>query len=204
MAKQKSEKTCLIDWDIARGLFSLYNTCYKTGVMDAHDVQDEGRCVEFARDVREPAVYGRVINNYTMNTKEWKLTLLSFSKGCYMKNKCRNYILWLDGKNYYSCALPIAQEFYIRGMEDFNKHPTLHKISAIDTPKMELWTADGLQKRTRVDMLADLQQFCFDRGRMDEASGSKYAFNPKRYEWFSQAIWAAMQSQGKDYVYWVK
>lgn len=193
------EKKQVIDRSTAAGIYSLFNACYKTGVKDAEYVSDKGLCGEFKAIVREPGVYGRVIHNYTMSAREWKLHLLNINPFVTLSKAITEYIILISGRtNFYSCLLPIAQEFYIQGLDDYNNHPAIHDFALFDNSRLERWTRKGIVSRKRREILIDIQKFCFERARIDNDSDSKHAFKGKRYNWFAEAVWAA--TRGKDFL----
>lgn len=198
MTKKNAEKHSLITIGVARGLIALYNAMYKLGVMDAERVGSEGICEEFADEVRVPAVYGRVIDGYTVSQKEWCALLLSIaahSNG--VNDETQRFIAQgFFNNTYFTCALPIAQEFYIKGMEDFNAYPYIHDFTKFDNHRMERWTRDGIVPHSRRKLFIELQTLCFYRQRIDNNSDSKKALRGKRYEWFASDLWARMTEGG--------
>ena len=197
MAKKNAEKQSIITIKVARGLITLYNAMYKLGVMDAEQVGSDGICEEFSEQVRVPTVYGRVTDGYTMSQKEWCATLMRISAKWRVNDDCQRFLAQSFCNNtYFTCALPIAQEFYIKGMEDFNAYPHIHDFTNFDNSKMERWTRNGIVSWTRKEIFIELQMLCFQRQRIDNDSDDRKALKGKRYEWFASDLWARMTEGG--------
>lgn len=192
---QPKERIRSIDNATVCSIFSIFNSCYKSGVKDAEYVSDPDLCAYFAATVRVPGVYGRVIHGYTMTTHEWRCHIPSINPKCGISMGAVRYLLSLE--NYvtsFTCALPVAQEFYIQGLCDYNANPQIHDFTLFDNKKLERWTKDNIKPRKRQDMLIDIQNFCCDRSRIDaEHKGNKSAIGERQYVFFAQAIWYAMQ-----------
>lgn len=197
--KKQEERKRSIDSTTANGLFSIFNSCYKGGVKDAEYVSDADLCCEFAATVREPGVFGRVIYTHTMTPMEWRCHIPIINPRCVIRRTGIKYLFSLNHyMTFFSCALPVAQEFYLQGVEDYNSHPTIHDFAMFDNNRMQRWTKSGIVPRSRQDMMTDMQNFCFERGRNDEGyKGHKYAMSSQRYGWFAQAVWGAMQGTWK-------
>lgn len=179
------------------GIFSIFNSCYKSGVKDAEYVSDPDMCREFASTVREPGVYGRVIHNYTMSKHEWRCHIPTINPYCSIHKEGIRYLFTLENyTTYFACVLPVAQEFYIQGLDDYNVNPTIHNFSMFDNNKSQRWTRKGIIPRHKKLMLFDMQQLCFLRSINDENyKENKDALKRNRYVYFSQAVWAAMQTK---------
>lgn len=188
------KKGSLTDRKYAIGLIRLFNDCYKTGLRDAESVYDKIMCDELKEEVSEPGVYGFVTKPYRMEQKEWRLHLMLIN-GTNSRNKnVDNYLSYLTpNSGYFLCVLPIAQDFYVQGLDDFNKNPTLIDLSIIDNNKLIRWTRKGIVDRSMTEIIIQIQDFCFNRKRTAKESESKKSIKSVYYDWFSEEIWANIQ-----------
>lgn len=179
----------------ANSIIYLFMSCYKAGLKDAEYVSDQSLCEEFKDTVREPGVFGRVIHDYTMMQREWRISLLYIngerSSSRYERELLQNI---QPGKGSLSCVLPISQEFYIQGLDDYNKYPHIHDFTLMDNNKLQAWTRRGIVSLSKNDVIIDIQRFCMDRARIDEERGGKMAIKRYNYDWFACSIWGALNN----------
>lgn len=193
LSDKNDSATKVIDASTARALLKMFGDCYHTGVKDAFEVGDELVCEDFAREVRVPGVYGRVIHPYKMNIREWGFHIIGLIRNATAGDVALAFMRRILKKNFLTCALPLAQEFYIWGLEDYNKAPTSVKPILNDGNRTLIrWTKNGIKFLSTNEVLMRMQEFCFMRTRIDEESDSKEALKAQRYDWFSRAIWIAL------------
>lgn len=180
----------------ARAIINILMACYKAGVKDAEYVSDPMLCQDFKNTVKEPGVYGRVIHDYTMNQREWRISLLYINgeraSSGYLRELLQNI---QPGKSYVSCVLPIAQDFYALGLDDYNAYPHIHDFTMMDNTKLQKWTRKGIVSMTTKDVVIDIQKVCMDRARTDEEYGGKHAIRRVYYDWFAGMLWSVLCPQ---------
>lgn len=201
-SKQKERVRC-IDRRVTYSIFRIFNTCYKTGVKDSEYVSDKDLLPSFAEDVRVPGVYGRIIDSRTLNTRQWQCAIPTMNEGCPVSKPAMDYLMDLERYNtIFACALPIAQEFYILGVDDYNKNPTIHDFTLFDNTRTERWTKNGIIGWSKKEMLMYVQNFCLDRTNYEEGyTGNKFVLGKRRYEMFAMALWSGMQDKRDIYMY---
>ena len=199
MTNDSTFEKSLIKESDARAIINLMMSCYKAGLKDAEDICDKYTCEDFKKEVRVPGVYGRVRDEFLMEEKEWRMSLM------FMDNHIRvpqNTINLVQGINFVksllSCVLPISQEYYILGIDDFNVYPHIHEFSLIDNNIMRRWTRNGFIKITRKDVLIEIQRLCMLRARIDESSDSKFSIRRRTYESFCMELWESITNRGRS------
>lgn len=178
----------ILDSRVYSFLMKMFIICYKTGVIDAECIGNPTQCEDFKEDVRKPGFYGRVIRGYSMNFEQWKIHLIGLMRA----KRCMagvDFLYLLSGKTFYSCALSVAQEFYIRGMDDYNVRPTIHDFTLFDNAKLQVWEGGKIRTLTRKDVMVMAQEICLERDRFidDDSAVSKYY--GKSFERFSKTLW---------------
>ena len=199
MTNDSTFEKSLIKESEARAIINLMMSCYKAGLKDAEEICDKYTCEDFKKEVRVPGVYGRVRDEFLMEEKEWRMSLM------FMDNHIRvpqNTINLVQGINFckslLSCVLPISQEYYILGIDDFNVFPHIHEFSLIDNNIMRRWTRNGFIKITRKDVLIEIQRLCMLRARIDESSDSKFSIRRRTYERFCMELWESITNRGRS------
>lgn len=189
----------LIKESDARAIINLMMSCYKAGLKDAEDICDKYTCDDFKKEVRVPGVYGRVRDEFLMEEKEWRMSLMFMDNHIRVPQNTINLVQSINfGKSLISCVLPISQEYYILGIDDFNVYPHIHEFSLIDNNIMRRWTRNGFIKITRKDVLIEIQRLCMLRARIDESSDSKFSIRRRTYESFCMELWESITNRGRS------
>ena len=189
----------LIKESEARAIINLMMSCYKAGLKDAEEICDKYTCEDFKKEVRVPGVYGRVRDEFLMEEKEWRMSLMFMDNHIRVPQNTINLVQSINfGKSLLSCVLPISQEYYIIGIDDFNVYPHIHEFSLIDNNIMRRWTRNGFIKITRKDVLIEIQRLCMLRARIDESSDSKFSIRRRTYESFCMELWESITNSGRS------
>ena len=189
----------LIKESEARAIINLMMSCYKAGLKDAEEICDKYTCEDFKKEVRVPGVYGRVRDEFLMEEKEWRMSLMFMDNHIRVPQNTINLVQSINfGKSLLSCVLPISQEYYILGIDDFNVYPHIHEFSLIDNNIMRRWTRNGFIKITRKDVLIEIQRLCMLRARIDESSDSKFSIRRMTYESFCMELWESITNRGRS------
>lgn len=181
----------------AYAILSMFNMTYKTGVMDADEISDAELYDGFAHEVSVPGVYGRITEYQRYSLQQWRIVLLQMNRDGALA--ARNLLLGADiDKSYINCMFPIAQDFYLRGIRDYNANPSIHDFTLFSSSKMERWTLKGIQSITKTDMLVEIQEACLNRSLLDAENKNKFSFPRRKYETFAERIWLALSTGGNN------
>ena len=199
MTNESTFEKSLIKESEARAIINLMMSCYKAGLKDAEEICDKYTCEDFKKEVRVPGVYGRVRDEFLMEEKEWRMSLMFMDNHIRVPQNTINLVQSINfGKSILSCVLPISQEYYILGIDDFNVYPHIHEFSLIDNNIMRRWTRNGFIKITRKDVLIEIQRLCMLRARIDESSDSKFSIRRRTYESFCMELWESITNRGRS------
>lgn len=199
MTNDSTYEKSLIKESDARAIINLMMSCYKAGLKDAEEICDKYTCEDFKKEVRVPGVYGRVRDEFLMEEKEWRMSLMFMDNHIRVPQNTINLVQSVNfGKSLLSCVLPISQEYYILGIDDFNVYPHIHEFSLIDNNIMRRWTRNGFIKITRKDVLIEIQRLCMLRARIDESSDSKFSISRRTYERFCMEVWESIANRGRS------
>ena len=199
MTNDSTFEKSLIKESEARAIINLMMSCYKAGLKDAEEICDKYTCEDFKKEVRVPGVYGRVSDEFLMEEKEWRMSLMFMDNHIRVPQNTINLVQGINfGKSLLYCVLPISQEYYILGIDDFNVYPHIHEFSLIDNNIMRRWTRNGFIKITRKDVLIEIQRLCMLRARIDESSDSKFSIRRRTYESFCMELWESITNRGRS------
>lgn len=179
----------VIDRATCNALIRLLDRIYRMGVMDAYQVNSEGECADFVERTKEPGVFGRVIDGHTMDCNEWQLTLIMEARKKSMHGAMYRYFnrMRIYRQNYLSVLLPIAQDFYNKGIQDYNASPNAVSL-AIFNDRSRTWWYSKLKSVSIYEYIEQIQLFCFARKRSDEEYDGKKALKSGYYDIFAKVM----------------
>lgn len=161
-----------INTSSARGLMALFDACYKMGVEDAIEINDDIQCTEFCDKMYGAEKFGRITLDYEYDWREWKFRLCQMV--CTLdksRTQCLRFFETLTTyNNYLACALPIAMDFYLMGIRDYAKHPFHEGWVKFENTPYTLWNYNGSRALKIQDFVRILTNFCYDRIRLDEVA----------------------------------
>ena len=159
----------IFDKKMARQMVRMFDSLYRFGVSHCYSADDEGLCREFLEATYKPGVYGVIEDGYYISAREWQLRLQKLAGTISMKSpmyvlfgRMGNYL-----SNYLGCFMPLAQDFYNKGVSDYLSYG--HKADmAIFNSKNRVWlTEKGIKRASDEDYKQAIQQYCYDRKRME-------------------------------------
>lgn len=152
-------------------LITLFDRMYKLGIEDANEHSyDEGLCREHIETTNKPGHFGLIRDGFISDALDWQLTLqkqanrLSIYKRIY-----RMFIrmgAWAKS-TYYSCILPVAQDFYNLGIEDYFAHPNADTLATFMEERRIRW---GGKRADNFYFVEKIQEFCGKRMRSEASA----------------------------------
>lgn len=176
----------MINRQTSRMILKLFDTCFKKGVQDAYEADNEHWCQEFieARHTRGDFGLLDVTDSYTWG--EWRMILARWCR--YTKNMklCPKFLDRIYTTNFYWAIFPIAMDFYILGIKEWLEYPNPLKLEIFKYESSVHWKPmprKGLQKMSTDDKVSYVQEFAYERERTDPDAHGKYTS-------FAQELWA--------------
>jgi hypothetical protein len=139
------------------------------GIEDAIDIGDVPTCLEFCDRMYAPECFGRVVNDYKYSWREWKFRLsqIVFEDALYRKQGIKYFECITKYSSYIACVLPLAMDFYLRGIKDYCAYPNpTNKVKLLSQSFM-IW-GKVVTKVAMDDFVRMLTGFCYDRIRIDD------------------------------------
>lgn len=158
-----------INYYSSRALVQLFDTCYKMGVEDAIQVNDVFRCQDWVEEKYKPSTFSRIIHNYDMSWQEWKFRLSGLVRdGKYKLLGVRFFDCITSYNGYYAASLPIAMDFYMKGIKDYCERPKSGEWVLFNSGSFNRWGKKKILKISQDDIIREVTEFSFDRIRLDE------------------------------------
>lgn len=161
----------LIDRTDVSRLLTLFDRVYKLGVEDGYrHSHDEGLCREHIETTNYPGNFGLIRDSFISDAVEWELTLKGQAHIMKIYNPIRKMFNRMGAWavcNYFSCILPIAQDFYNMGVEDFLANPSADTITTFMEERRIWW---GGKRVDTYGYVEKIQGFCGKRMRSEAAA----------------------------------
>ena len=200
----------IIDRDTILKMVSLLDWSYRLGVNNAHQVNDEGLCRAFIEKMSQPGLYVFITDDHNIGVLEWQLRLTKEARLTSMFGSMYQYFgrMGRFGQNYLSVFLPIAQEFYNKGVLDYCEAPYACDMARFNDARRVWWSPKGLLNVKNREYVETIQLMCFDRQRRDSAylednaadyKAKRVALRAQHYDWFIRSVGLAMPIKNKSY-----
>jgi len=172
----------------------LFDYCFKQGVIDACELEDDYSAKEFLTHMLETGGYG-VLNEPTdgFDWKRWQFTLYRYCRYGRLGSISDTYIdkIHRFRNTFVFAILPIAMRFYLMGIEEWLEYPNPNNIALFKQRKKIHWKPmpQHLVTITTPDFISLVQQFVYER--VDKAIENDLPAH--RYNNFASALWRCNQ-----------
>ena len=186
-------------------IVALLDFIYKKAIMDCIDKDDVHSCNKFLKEMKSGKKYGLIEFEYEMTWREWKNLLYFFC----LRKRLNSVALIFDYINsmstYYSVLLPVAMEFYLKGVSDFIECPYEDDYLRFSESRLEVWGKPD-EARTRRRMMDDMLQLVMERRHrkiedpMLKAKSDLIEPSDTNYDAFTESMWRINEhiKQGKN------
>lgn len=161
----------LIDRTDVSRLLTLFDRIYKLGVEDGYQhSHDEGLCREHIETTNYPGNFGLIRDGFISDEIDWQLTLQREAKVMKIYEPIRKMFIRMGAwarSNFYSCILPVAQDFYNMGVKDFLANPNADTITTFMEERRIWW---GGKRVDTYGYVEKIQGFCGKRMRSEAAA----------------------------------
>lgn len=177
----------------ALAIIRLMNDAYKAGVRDAEWVNDAGRCSEHIKETQEKGVYGRVTDIDKYEWRRWKHNILLMKDVNFAESRAVEFTSRIN--NWFcteGCLLPLAQDFYNQGLQDWNDYPVSRSVLGLESKRYPRWTRKGIKNRHFKQMWVDMQTFAYERSKQYVDVNSANSLTERKFETFMVQVWKAL------------
>lgn len=170
-------------------LLRLFMACYKRGVTEAHQANDEGLCREVIEQTSQTCTFGLVSAKVKADPVYWQLRINDIADDAKLYLPWDRYCASMGryGCNYLSVAMVLCQCFVNLGMEHYLDNPHSCDFALFSAQSRAWWTKDGIKSADSSRIVQTAQNFCYDRIDVD-ASGGKGALKEFHYKMFLQKL----------------
>lgn len=146
------------------------NYLYHQAVSDAFNADDAGLIGDFLERFSEPGVFGTLESRRPMDYNRWQLYILRLARERSMWASMNDFFV-LCGKwkaNYLSVFMPVAQEFYLKGLRDVIEYGFPDMV--LFEQKPHAWLCKkGFRNVPTEEFIQEVQEMCYQLDERDEA-----------------------------------
>lgn len=176
----------MINRQTAKMILKLLDYCFKKGVEDAFDADNEHWCNEFIERRYAKRDFSLLDVTDSYDWKEWRMILGRWCRYNRNLKLCPDYLDRVYSQNFYWSIFPIAMDFYILGIQEWLEYPNPYKLELFKVTSNIHWKPmprKTLEKMSTDDKVSYIQQFAYERERIDPEGNGKYIN-------FAQEMWA--------------
>jgi len=172
----------------------LFDYCFKQGVQDARDLENDFEAQEWVQTCLQNGTYGVLPEkDLPFDWRRWRFTLYRWCRIAHLPSLADVYLNRMERyKNTFAFAiLPIAMRFYLMGVQEWLEYPNPNNMAYFLQNSKIHWkpTLQHLKKMRISDFISYVQEFAYER--MDgKVEGDLSA---DKYDDFSRAIWRCTQ-----------
>ncbi len=172
----------------------LFDYCFKQGVLDACNLEDDYAAREFLDSRLEDGGYGLLSEpSDGFDWRRWQHTLYRFCRFGRLGSIAESYI---DKVHRYKntslfAILPIAMRFYLMGVQEWLDYPNATNTALFKQNKKVHWKPmpRHLRDIRTADFISTIQEFVYER----QAKAFENDLSPGKYDSFANAMWRCVQ-----------
>ena len=168
----------------------LFDLCFKRGVLDACDQDDDYASREFLEKHKSDGGYGLVYDDEDFDWKRWRFTISRMCRENRLTRLEEEYLsssaLRHRATTFLYAILPITMRFYLMGVEEWLDYPNeAHKAFFVEPNVHWKPVPSHLRKINKNDFIYYMQEFVYERQRLHFEND----LTPKQYDSFAEAMW---------------
>lgn len=171
-------------------ILRFFDLCFKQGVIDAKEFNDDASAKEFLDSHKESWDFGLLGVDDFDGWQEWRFVLYRWGRQHRMTKFSENYIYRITKKNYLWYFLPFCMRFYLMGIEEWLKYPNPVRIELFKKESKVHWmpVQSNLRKMTTNDFISYMQEFVYDFRRSPLSKGEDRIMVDTTFDSFQQAV----------------
>lgn len=169
----------------------LFDLCFRQGVFDAYDQDDDYAVREFLEKHKENGGYGLVYDDDNFDWRRWRYTIARWCRENRLGSVGNVYLdspeLWKGYKTFLFAVIPISMRFYLMGVEEWLENPNPGRIPEFKMFKKTHFknVPSHLKEMSTQDFISYIQEFVYERQRLH----IKNDLTDRQYDSFAQAMW---------------
>lgn len=178
----------------APNIIRLLDYCFKKGVQEASEFEDDYTAKEWLEEKLSTGGYGLLSeDSVDFDWKRWRFTLYRWCRDRRLNSLAENYIdkIRTYQATFAFAILPITMRFYLMGVQEWLEYPNGLNMALFKQNQKIHWKPmpKHLVKLTTNDYISLIQEFVYERIGM----GFEGDMIQSRYDSFAFAMWRCVQ-----------
>lgn len=153
----------------APSVIRLYDACFKQGVIDAYDLDDNLTAKEFLEQRLRDWHLCTLDKQEYSDWKSFVFTLYWWARRRHMTQFAENCIFKIRTKNYLWALLPYCLRFYLMGIQEWLDYPNPVNIEVFKTLPRVHWSPHAeVQKFVPGDYFSHMHDFAYEYRQLPE------------------------------------
>lgn len=181
---------CLLNRTTAPIILRFFDLCFKQGVIDAKEYQDDQGARDFLKRHKEAWDFGVLGEPDDYDWEMWRFTLYRWGRRNRFVQFSEGYIYQIMKKNYLWYFLPYCMRFYLMGIEEWLDYPNPNGMAIFKATSKIHWKPmpNRLKKISLNDWISYMQEFVYEFRRSPMSEGEDRVMNPQLFDTFELAI----------------
>lgn len=162
----------LLNRTTAPQLVRLLDYCFKRGVLDAAELEDDYKAKDWLEARKKDWKFGLVYEDETIDWRRWRFFLLRWCRLARLGKLGETYIDRIYSKNIYFVCLNMTFRFYMMGVEEWLEYPNRNNTQIFKQESKIHWkpVPQYLRKISTDDFISYLQEFAYEYQNIEEAA----------------------------------
>lgn len=150
-------------------IIRLYDACFKRGVIDACEANDDYAVREFISKHKFKWTFGTIKEPDGVDWRSFRFILYRIARETGLMGLSENYIAMIRKTNYLWCLLPYCMWFYLMGAQEWLAYPSVPQIEIFKSHKRVHWDPNcPVKKFTRMDYISYMHEASFEYRKFDD------------------------------------
>lgn len=173
-------------------MLQLFDCCFKQGVIDSCDTEDDYFVREWYEEKKESWQYGVLSDpDIVYDWRRWRYTLLRWCRLRALRKLGEQYLDPLQrGKTFQYGVIPMCMRFYLMGVEEWLEYPNPMKIEIFKQRTRTHWkpVPKNLEKIETDDFIHYCQEIAYKFDELPESKRKEIMAHSK-LQGFVQSLW---------------
>lgn len=168
-------------------IIRLFDLCFRHGVFDASDLEDDFSVREFINKHKDNGTFGILGDDLEYDWQMFRFMIYRWARENHMKRLAEEYIIMVRKKDYLWAILPYCMWFYMLGMKEWLEYPSKRAIELFKTRTKRHWSPNAPNKIFMLnDYVSYMHEAAYDFRRIPE---DKQPLSPHLIDSFCLAIY---------------
>lgn len=167
---------------------TLFDVCFKNGVIDACKSGDDFECHDFITRHKDSFKFGVLGAGDGYDWQLFRFSVYRWARNAGLTTIAENYIMMIRKRNYLWCLLPYCLRFYIMGIEEWLAYKNPSRIEVFKKENKTHWDpASPVKRFTLPDYVSYLHEFAYEYRKIEP---ERQIVGPGTMDVFCQALYS--------------